>query len=59
VQPLFNTSRVYCAPKGTVERFAFERKFHTGLTGMQPGTPAFQPTAVIHLSDIHAAAVDR
>ncbi len=56
---MFHALRIHRAPKGAVERFAFERELHTGRPGVQPGTPALQPTAKIHLSDADAATVNR
>ena len=56
---MLNTGSVHYASKGAVERFAFQRELHTGRPGMQPGTPALQPTAMIHLSDDDVAAVNR
>lgn len=58
MEPLLDAARVGNAPKGAVERFAFERELHTGRVGVQPGTPSYQPTAIIHRGDADAAVVD-
>jgi hypothetical protein len=56
---MLDAGSVHYASKGAVERFAFERELHTGRPGVQPGTPALQPTAMIHFGDADAAAADR